>query len=109
MIDQEEIRINFLIKKHDENLSLGDVAKETGVSRSTLSRFCRGVGAMDVDNLIRIAAFCGITNLSEGIEADGNTIENVKDAIRFDANLTREGKIKLWRLFNVMYRTLAKT
>ena len=106
MFDQSVIREDFIIQKERDNLSLGDIEKETGVSRSTLSRFARNAGPLDMENLIKIAAFLGIGNLSDGVKSDGETVENIKDAIRFDKNLTRENKIKLWRLFNAMYRIL---
>lgn len=105
MIDQEEIRINLMLKKEDENLSWSDIEKASGVSRSTLSRFARKGSLLDFDNLTGLADYLGIENLAENfVVCDGNTLENVKNTIKRDRDLTREKKILLWRLFYAMYR-----
>ncbi len=44
-------------RREQQGLSLRDVAEETGVSASTLSRIENGTGKPDADNIARLAAW----------------------------------------------------
>jgi transcriptional regulator with XRE-family HTH domain len=51
-------------RRESLDLSLRDVADETGVSASTLSRIENGTGKPDADNIARLAAWYCIYQLS---------------------------------------------
>src|SRR2546428_5612723 len=44
-------------RREQQGMSLRDVAEETGVSASTLSRIENGMGKPDADNIARLAAW----------------------------------------------------
>jgi len=44
-------------RREQQGMSLRDVAEETGVSASTLSRIENGTGKPDADNIARLAAW----------------------------------------------------
>ena len=47
-------------KREDSGLSLRDVADETGVSASTLSRIENGTGKPDADNIARLTGWLNV-------------------------------------------------
>jgi transcriptional regulator with XRE-family HTH domain len=106
-MDADAIRVKFLEKK--EGVSLRKLEAEICVSASTLSRFQRGIGDFDMDNLIKIAVWCGETVFADdGAIADGNTLENVRAAISNDEKLSPEDREKLFKLFAGMYSVMSR-
>src|ERR671938_1071420 len=61
-------------KREEQGLSLRDVANETGVSASTLSRIENGTGKPDADNIARLTAWLNVPmeRIMGGQQADGD-------------------------------------
>ncbi|HYP52723.1 MAG TPA: helix-turn-helix transcriptional regulator, partial [Pyrinomonadaceae bacterium] len=61
-------------KREDAGLSLRDVADETGVSASTLSRIENGTGKPDADNIARLTAWLNMPmeRIMGGRQLDGD-------------------------------------
>ena len=104
-------------KREEAGLSLRDVADETGVSASTLSRIENGTGKPDADNIARLTAWLEmpIERVMSGREqGDGSpdavvyfpqepTPSIVEAHLRADRNLTPETAKALSELFRVAY------
>jgi len=104
-------------KREDSGLSLRDVADETGVSASTLSRIENGTGKPDADNIARLTDWLNVpmerimgNRQSDGDEARAvvyfpheSTPEIVEAHLRADRNLTPETAKALSELFRVAY------
>jgi transcriptional regulator with XRE-family HTH domain len=106
-------------KREDAGLSLRDVADETGVSASTLSRIENGTGKPDADNIARLTAWLNMPMeriMSGRAGADTGDAaapviyfpqEAMPDIIeahlRADRNLTAETAQALSELFRVAY------
>jgi transcriptional regulator with XRE-family HTH domain len=104
-------------KREETGLSLRDVADETGVSASTLSRIENGTGKPDADNIARLTGWLNVPveRIMSGREMDGNeeravvyfpqesTPEIVEAHLRADRNLTPETAKALSELFRVAY------
>jgi transcriptional regulator with XRE-family HTH domain len=106
-------------KREDAGLSLRDVADETGVSASTLSRIENGTGKPDADNIARLTAWLNMPMeriMSGRVGADTGDAaapviyfpqEAMPDIIeahlRADRNLTAETAQALSELFRVAY------
>jgi transcriptional regulator with XRE-family HTH domain len=105
-------------KREDAGLSLRDVADETGVSASTLSRIENGTGKPDADNIARLTAWLNVPMeriMGGGRQLDGDeakpvdyfpqdaTPEIVEAHLRADRNLTPETAKALSELFRVAY------
>ncbi len=58
-------------RREQQGLSLRDVADETGVSASTLSRIENGTGKPDADNIARLAAWLDMSSFRIRSEAGG--------------------------------------
>src|SRR5262252_5769819 len=107
------------VKRRRESLSLSlrDVADETGVSASTLSRIENGTGKPDADNIARLAAWLDMP--IERVIHHGNrpandpkpvvyyphesTPEIVEAHLRADKHLTPQTAKALSELFRVAY------
>jgi len=106
-------------KREELNLSLRDVADETGVSASTLSRIENGTGKPDADNIARLTAWLDMPvervmsarKNEEGTDASAvvyfpheATPDIVEAHLRADRNLTPETAKALSELFRVAYQ-----
>ena len=104
-------------KREETGLSLRDVADETGVSASTLSRIENGTGKPDADNIARLTAWLNVPveRIMTGREANGDgdnavvyfpkeaTPDIVEAHLRADRNLTPDTAKALSELFRVAY------
>ncbi|MBA3248365.1 MAG: helix-turn-helix domain-containing protein [Pyrinomonadaceae bacterium] len=104
-------------KRDDANLSLRDVADETGVSASTLSRIENGTGKPDADNIARLTAWLDMPmeRIMSGRQITGDeakpviyfpqeSMPSIVEAhLRADRNLTPETAAALSELFRVAY------
>ena len=103
-------------KREELGLSLRDVADETGVSASTLSRIENGTGKPDADNIARLTGWLEVpiervmSGQAEGDESKAvvyfpqePTPSIVEAHLRADRNLTPETAQALSELFRVAY------
>ena len=104
-------------KREEVGLSLRDVADETGVSASTLSRIENGTGKPDADNIARLTAWLNVPveRIMSGRHGEGEEInpvvyfpqestpEIVEAHLRADRNLTPDTAKALSELFRVAY------
>jgi transcriptional regulator with XRE-family HTH domain len=103
-------------KRQEQGLSLRDVADETGVSASTLSRIENGTGKPDADNIARLTSWLNVPmeRIMGGRQAEGedaavvyfpheSTPEIVEAHLRADRNLTPDTAKALSELFRVAY------
>jgi transcriptional regulator with XRE-family HTH domain len=105
-------------KREEQGLSLRDVADETNVSASTLSRIENGTGKPDADNIARLTAWLNVPmeRIMSGRQPGGSeaeavvyfpqesTPEIVEAHLRADRNLTPETAKALSELFRVAYQ-----
>ncbi len=105
-------------KREEAGLSLRDVADETGVSASTLSRIENGTGKPDADNIARLTSWLNMpmervmgARTAEGDESapvvyfpQEATPDIVEAHLRADRNLTPETAKALSELFRVAYQ-----
>jgi len=110
------------IKRHREErgLSLRDVADETDVSASTLSRIENGTGRPDADNIARLTQWLDMPvdrlmnpNRTDKVEAvvyypHEKVTDIVAAHLRADKNLTPETANALSELFRVAYKQFSK-
>lgn len=104
-------------RREQQQLSLRDVAAETGVSASTLSRIENGTGKPDADNIARLAAWLDMPiermmhQTQRGV-ADPNPVvyyphestpEIIEAHLRADKHLTPQTAKALSELFRVAY------
>jgi len=104
-------------KREEMGLSLRDVADETSVSASTLSRIENGTGKPDADNIARLTAWLNMPmeRIMTGRASDANgddavvyfpheaTPDIVEAHLRADRSLTPETAKALSELFRVAY------
>lgn len=104
-------------KREEQGLSLRDVANETGVSASTLSRIENGTGKPDADNIARLTGWLNVPmeRIMGGRQEAGDEAkavvyfpqesmpEIVEAHLRADRNLTPETAHALSELFRVAY------
>ncbi|HVF50447.1 MAG TPA: helix-turn-helix transcriptional regulator [Pyrinomonadaceae bacterium] len=104
-------------KREEMGLSLRDVADETGVSASTLSRIENGTGKPDADNIARLTGWLNMPmeRVMSGrqVDSDGTkpvvyfpqeAMPDIVEAhLRADRNLTPETAKALSELFRVAY------
>jgi len=104
-------------KREGEGLSLRDVADQTGVSASTLSRIENGTGKPDADNIARLTAWLDVPmeRIMSGRQHDGEDVqpvvfyphesmpEIIEAHLRADRNLTPETAKALSEMFRVAY------
>jgi transcriptional regulator with XRE-family HTH domain len=106
-------------KREDLGLSLRDVANETQVSASTLSRIENGTGKPDADNIARLTSWLNMPmervmggRAAEGDDAAAPVVYFPQEAmpdiveahLRADRNLTPETAKALSELFRVAYQ-----
>jgi transcriptional regulator with XRE-family HTH domain len=110
-------------RREQRGLSLRDVAEETGVSASTLSRIENGTGKPDADNIARLAAWLGmpierVMHGGHGSASDPkpvvyypheSTPEIVEAHLRADRQLSPETAKALSELFRVAYKQFSQT
>ena len=110
-------------RREQRGLSLRDVADDTGVSASTLSRIENGTGKPDADNIARLAAWLEMP--IERVMHHGHhsandpkpvvyyphesTPEIVEAHLRADRHLTPETAKALSELFRVAYRQFSES
>jgi transcriptional regulator with XRE-family HTH domain len=104
-------------KREEAGLSLRDVADETGVSASTLSRIENGTGKPDADNIARLTGWLNMPmeRVMSGRQLEGDeakpvvyfpqeaTPDIVEAHLRADRSLTPETAKALSELFRVAY------
>lgn len=117
LVNTVELGRSIRRKREELGLSLRDVADETGVSASTLSRIENGTGKPDADNIARLTAWLDmpVERIMSGREAGGDganpvvyfphesTPEIVEAHLRADRNLSPETAKALSELFRVAY------
>jgi len=117
LVDTEELGRAIRRRREELTLSLRDVADETGVSASTLSRIENGTGKPDADNIARLTAWLDMPmeRILAGRNSDSqsakavvyfpheSTPEIVEAHLRADRNLTPETASALSELFRVAY------
>src|SRR6266567_9261716 len=109
-------------RREERGLSLRDVADETGVSASTLSRIENGTGKPDADNIARLAAWLDmpierVMHHSHGTSnpkpvvyyPHESTPEIIEAHLRADRQLTPETAKALSELFRVAYAQFSQT
>ena len=109
-------------RRDQQGLSLREVASETGVSASTLSRIENGTGKPDADNIARLAAWLDMP--IERVMHRGrsgadpkpvvyypheSTPEIVEAHLRADRHLSPETAKALSELFRVAYAQFSQT
>jgi len=109
-------------RREERGLSLRDVADQTGVSASTLSRIENGTGKPDADNIARLASWLNMP--IERVMHHGNrgmsdpkpvvyyphesTPEIIEAHLRADRQLTPETAKALSELFRVAYAQFSR-
>jgi DNA-binding XRE family transcriptional regulator len=123
LINTEELGRAIRRRREELELSLRDVADQTNVSASTLSRIENGTGKPDADNIARLTTWLDMPLeriLSRG-GGDNNgakavvyyphesTPEIVEAHLRADRNLSPETAEALSQLFRVAYSQFSRT
>lgn len=123
LINTEELGRAIRRRREELGLSLRDVADQTNVSASTLSRIENGTGKPDADNIARLTNWLDMPLeriLGRGRE-DSNeakavvyyphesTPEIVEAHLRADRNLSPETADALSQLFRVAYSQFSRT
>ena len=123
LINTEELGRAIKRRREELELSLRDVADQTSVSASTLSRIENGTGKPDADNIARLTSWLdmpleriltGRRTHSDEAKAvvyfpSESTPEIVEAHLRADRNLTRETADALSELFRVAYSQFSRT
>jgi transcriptional regulator with XRE-family HTH domain len=122
LVNTEELGRAIRRKREELGLSLRDVASETSVSASTLSRIENGTGKPDADNIARLTTWLEvpmerILSGREPHEDDAKAVvyypeeptpEIVEAHLRADKNLTPETAAALSELFRVAYTQFSR-
>jgi len=122
LINTEELGRAIRRRREELNLSLRDVADETKVSASTLSRIENGTGKPDADNIARLTGWLDMPlerilhhGRDEASDAKAvvyfpheSTPEIVEAHLRADRNLSPETADALSQLFRVAYSQFSK-
>jgi len=122
LVNTEELGRAIRRRREELGLSLRDVATETAVSASTLSRIENGTGKPDADNIARLTAWLDVPmeriltgrhSLTETTKAvvyypQEPTPEIVEAHLRADKNLTPETAAALSELFRVAYTQFSR-
>ena len=123
LVNTQELGRAIRRRRDDLQQSLRDVADETGVSASTLSRIENGTGKPDADNIARLTSWLDMPmeRVLAGRHADSQTAqpvvyfphestpEIVEAHLRADRNLTPETASALSELFRVAYSQFSHT
>lgn len=121
-VNTEELGNAVRRRREQQNLSLRDVADQTGVSASTLSRIENGTGKPDADNIARLASWLdmpiervmhhGQRNASDPKPVvyypHESTPEIVEAHLRADRQLSPETAKALSELFRVAYKQFSQ-
>jgi transcriptional regulator with XRE-family HTH domain len=121
-VNTEELGSAVRRRREQQNLSLRDVADQTGVSASTLSRIENGTGKPDADNIARLASWLdmpiervmhhGHRNASDPKPVvyypHESTPEIVEAHLRADRQLSPETAKALSELFRVAYKQFSQ-
>ena len=122
-VNTEELGTAVKRRREQQNLSLRDVADQTGVSASTLSRIENGTGKPDADNIARLAAWLDMPIervMHHGLRSTSDpkpvvyyphesTPEIVEAHLRADKHLTPETAKALSELFRVAYKQFSQS
>jgi len=122
LINTQELGRAIRRRREELGLSLRDVADQTNVSASTLSRIENGTGKPDADNIARLTSWLDMPLeriLNRGREEAGaaqavvyfpheSTPEIVEAHLRADRNLSPETADALSQLFRVAYSQFSK-
>jgi transcriptional regulator with XRE-family HTH domain len=122
LVNTEELGRAVKRRREELELSLRDLANETGVSASTLSRIENGTGKPDADNIARLTTWLDVPmerilgnrqpDSQEGKPvvyfAREPTPEIVEAHLRADRNLTPETAAALSELFRVAYAQFSR-
>ena len=117
LVNTSELGRAIRRRREELNMSLRDVADETGVSASTLSRIENGTGKPDADNIARLTTWLNVPMErimgSRQLDGDENkavvyfpheaTPDIVEAHLRADRNLTPDTAKALAELFRVAY------
>lgn len=121
LVNTAELGRSMRRKRQDLGLSLRDVAKETGVSASTLSRIENGTGKPDADNIARLTTWLNVPMgriVSQGQSGGDDPViyfpqeatpDVVEAHLRADRNLTPETASALAELFRVAYTQFSRS
>ena len=122
LVNTEELGRAIRRRREELGLSLRDVATETSVSASTLSRIENGTGKPDADNIARLASWLDMPiervmhHGQRGSEPKAvvyypheSTPEIVEAHLRADKHLTPETARALSELFRVAYAQFSVT
>jgi DNA-binding XRE family transcriptional regulator len=123
LINTQELGRAIRRRREELGLSLRDVADQTNVSASTLSRIENGTGKPDADNIARLTGWLDVPlqRILSGGREDSNdakaviyfphesTPEIVEAHLRADRNLTAETADALSELFRVAYSQFSRT
>jgi len=121
-VNTEELGSAVRRRREQQSLSLRDVADQTGVSASTLSRIENGTGKPDADNIARLASWLdmpiervmhhGQRNPSDPKAVvyypHESTPEIVEAHLRADRQLSPETAKALSELFRVAYKQFSQ-
>ena len=93
-------------------LTWKDVAEESGISASTLTRMAQG-RRPDVDSLAALTAWSGLVaddfiRVTETNRAKPETLAVISSHLRADKNLTEEGAIALDEVIKATYERLRR-
>jgi transcriptional regulator with XRE-family HTH domain len=123
LVNTEELGRAVRRRREEFGLSLRDVASETSVSASTLSRIENGTGKPDADNIARLTAWLDVPmeRILSGRDPKAQepkavvyypeepTPEIVEAHLRADKNLTPETASALSELFRVAYTQFSRS
>lgn len=118
VINIVELGKNLRRKRESERLSLRDVAKQTQVSASTLSRIENGTGTPDTPTLARLAQWLSlplerIVGINNGADSAivyyprESTPDIVAAHFRADKNLTPEAASYLAEMVRLAYKQVS--
>jgi transcriptional regulator with XRE-family HTH domain len=122
LVNTEELGRAIRRRREELGLSLRDVASETAVSASTLSRIENGTGKPDADNIARLTTWLNVPmerilsgrpSQAESSKAvvyypQEPTPEIVEAHLRADRNLTPQTAAALSELFRVAYNQFSR-
>ena len=123
LVNTEELGRAIKRRREELGLSLRDVASETSVSASTLSRIENGTGKPDADNIARLTTWLDVPmeRILSGRDPKAEeskavvyypeepTPEIVEAHLRADKNLTPETASALSELFRVAYTQFSRS
>jgi transcriptional regulator with XRE-family HTH domain len=123
LVNTEELGRAVRRRREELGLSLRDLAAETSISASTLSRIENGTGKPDADNIARLTTWLDVPmeRILSGRDPSSEESqavvyfpqepmpEIVEAHLRADRNLTPETAAALSELFRVAYTQFSKT